>query len=227
MDPFASPRPLVAPAPVAPTPPSSLRQRSMLDFYTPSTSASQPTTVTNTSSCTSLDGTQTSGTTTQRGTRLNERGHKFCKGNGCRYCPHINRTGSITSTTTGIKHHSMIHTACRSTNLVYAITCTRCGQQYVGQTLRKLKDRLSEHFRSIDKAEKDKPVGQHFSQENHAGCDDVSITVLEFIKKPPRSPEAIVIRNRVERNWTHMLRSLAPQGLNQENPKEYHSHRKQ
>ena len=54
----------------------------------------------------------------------------------------------------------------------------------------------------------------------------MALTVLEFIKKPPRSPEAITIRCRVENNWTHTLRTLAPQGLNQENPKEFHSHRK-
>ena len=49
----------------------------------------------------------------------------------------------------------------------------------------------------------------------------MEITVLEFIKAPPKSPKAIIVRNRVEKNWTHLLRTLAPQGLNMENPKEY------
>ena len=33
--------------------------------------------------------------------------------------------------------------------------------------------------------------------------------------------QASVIRNRVEKRWTHLLRCLAPYGLNIENPKEY------
>jgi len=98
--------------------------------------------------------------------------------------------------------------------------------QYVGQTLRNIYKRTYEHIRDTANCLQDKPVAQHFSQRSHDGENDMSITVLEFIKKPPRSPEAIAIRNRVERHWTHLLRSLAPQGLNQENPKEYHSHNK-
>lgn len=50
---------------------------------------------------------------------------------------------------------------------------------------------------------------------------DMIISVLEFIKKTPRSEEVVSIRNRVERNWTHLFHSLAPRGLNMENPKEY------
>ena len=56
--------------------------------------------------------------------------------------------------------------------------------------------------------------------QNHHGFKDMTINILEFIKAPPRSPQAIPIRNRVERNWTHLLRCLAPHGLNMENPKE-------
>ena len=68
---------------------------------------------------------------------------------------------------------------------------------------------------------KDKPVGNHFSNTDHNGITDIQISVLEFIKKAPESEQAANIRKRVERNWTHTLRTLAPFGLNLENPKEY------
>jgi hypothetical protein len=42
----------------------------------------------------------------------------------------------------------------------------------------------------------------------------MEIPVLEFIQKPPRSPEAAIIRDRVEKRWIHLLRCPAPQGLN-------------
>ena len=90
----------------------------------------------------------------------------------------------------------------------------------------RLKDRFVGHLGDINNGRIEKPVGAHFSQRSHDGLNDMSITILEFIKKPPRSLEAITIRNRVERNWTHLLRTLAPQGLNQENPKEYNTHKK-
>ena len=85
----------------------------------------------------------------------------------------------------------------------------------------RIKDRFVHHLRDIDIADQDKSVGKHFSQTNHNGIKDVEISVLEFIKKAPRSPQAVVIRSRVEKRWTHLLRCLAPQGLNIENPKEY------
>ena len=53
----------------------------------------------------------------------------------------------------------------------------------------------------------------------------MNITVLEFIKKHPRSNQAIAIRNKREKHWTHVLRTLAPIGLNMENPKEYSSNK--
>ena len=86
-------------------------------------------------------------------------------------------------------------------------------------------DGFTDHLRSIEIGDTDKPVGKHFSRSDHNGVKDVSISILEFIKKKTRSPEASIIRNMVERNWTHLLRTLNPQGLNLENPKEYHSHR--
>ena len=85
----------------------------------------------------------------------------------------------------------------------------------------RIKDRFVHHFRDIDLGDQDKTVGKHFSQPSHNGLKDVEISVLEFIKKPPRSPASVVIRNRVEKRWTHLLRCLAPHGLNIENPKEY------
>ena len=62
---------------------------------------------------------------------------------------------------------------------------------------------------------------RHFSQTDHLGLKNMEIHVLEFIKAPPKSPQGATIRKTIERNWTHLLRTLAPQGLNMENPKEF------
>ena len=156
----------------------------------------------------------------RRGTNPTQRGFNFCNQQYCRYCPLLNKSGTITSSSTGLKHHSMINISCRSSNLIYTITCRRCKIQYVGQTMLRIKDRFVHHFRDIQISNQDKSVGKHFSLPDHNGFKDMEIYVVEFIKTPPRSPKATIVRRRTERYWTHLLRTLSPQGLNMENPKE-------
>ena len=77
-----------------------------------------------------------------------------------------------------------------------------------------MKDRAGEHFTSVDNTDQTKTIGRHFSKTDHNGILDIEISVLEFIKKPPKSEPAAIIRDRIERRWIQLLRSRAPQGLN-------------
>ena len=187
-------------------------QKSITDFFKPGTSTSTG----------SLTDTFPIGPVikTRLGTDPSKRGHPFCNHVLCRYCPLLNKTGRILCSNTQIEHTCMTNISCRSSNLIYAITCKRCNKQYVGQTSLRLKDRFVHHFRDIEVHNKEKSIGRHFSTSDHSGFKDLQISVLEFIRAPPRSPQASTIRNRVERHWTHLLRTLAPAGLNMENPKE-------
>ena len=191
------------------------KQRSILDFFRRSTNQVTPST-----------SNQPTANTSRQGTNPKQRGFNFCNNNKCRYCPLLNKTGKITSHSTKLEHNCMTNISCRSSNLIYAITCKVCGIQYVGQTSLRIKDRFVHHFRDIALSNQDKTVGRHFSDTNHRGLLDINISVLEFIKAPPQSPKAILIRNRIERFWTHQLRTLAPLGLNMEHPKEYSSSKK-
>ena len=133
----------------------------------------------------------------------------------CKYCKLLDKSGNIISHYTHEHHHCMKNISCRSSNVIYCLTCNNCGKQYVGQTLRRIKDRLYEHLRDIDTLNKDKPLGVHFSQSCQAN-PSIKVHILEFIKKPPRSPEALIIRNRIEKRWIHLLRTPVPLGLNLE-----------
>ena len=157
--------------------------------------------------------------------RNKHRGFSTCNRIYCRYCPLLNKTGTITNFY-GEEFKTMKNISCRSSNLIYCITCKICKKQYVGQTLLRLKDRFIHHFSSIEKDDTEKSVSRHFNSIGHNGIKDMTIHVLEFIKKPPRSIQATNIRNRRETSWTHALRTLAPYGLNMENPKEFKSHLK-
>ena len=78
----------------------------------------------------------------------------------------------------------------------------------------RVKDRFVKHFYDVETSKTTKAVALHFSQRDHNGINDMEISVLEFIKKPQRSPEADINRDRVEKRWIHVLRCPAPQGLN-------------
>jgi hypothetical protein len=153
-------------------------------------------------------------TKTTGGTPANRRGFNFCNRTVCRYCPKINKTGQITSSVTGRTYRCMSNVSCRSSNLIYCITCKRCKKQYVGQTSLRLKNRFVHHFYQIEKSDKTKPVSKHLSGSSHQGLDDVEIHILEYIKKPPTSEIASLVRDRVEKRWIHLLKSPAPLGLN-------------
>ena len=149
------------------------------------------------------------------GTSIKERGYSFCNNVLCKYCKLLCKTGKITSKTTNETYNCMKNISCISSNLIYCLSCQHCGKQYVGQTLRRIKDRLSEHLRDIDQLNKEKPLGAHFSQKCRVN-PSIRVHILEFIKKPPRSPEALTIRNRIEKRWIHLLKTPAPLGLNLE-----------
>jgi hypothetical protein len=120
-----------------------------------------------------------------------------------------------------------INVHCHSSNLIYVITCKTCGKHYVGETKRKLFERLYEHLRNINlaiDAHLDKrgrpvddnihPVGLHFAQPDHNGTKDLRIQVLDFVNFHPDSKKAGLTRLRVEKKWIHTLRSPAPNGIN-------------
>ena len=145
----------------------------------------------------------------------------------CKYCPLLNRKGTITCHVTGKKFCTKKNITCRSSNLVYCITCKKCDKQYVGQTKRTILERFQGHCGKItvyQKHRKEEPtlfqqldkdaVGTHFSAEDHSGIKDLIISVLAFITIPPQSEAALRYRLKVEKDWIHRMRCPAPQGLN-------------
>ncbi len=91
----------------------------------------------------------------------------------------------------------------------------------MGQTSKRIQHRFAGHFGDITRDNKEKSIPLHFNSENHRGIKDMQITILEFIKKSPKSQQASIIRLHREGHWTHLLHALSPIGLNMENPKEF------
>ena len=125
-----------------------------------------------------------------------------CRRPFCIYCKKINRTGKIYSMVTDRRYTTRHNVSCRSNNLIYALECDTCGKVYVGQTKRRLMDRLMEHFRNIRQNTDIHIVGRHYN--NH----------LEFIHAHPDGDASSIIRDLVESKWICRLRSQTPNGLN-------------
>jgi len=137
-----------------------------------------------------------------------------CTTKTCNYCPLLDRSGSITSTTTKRKYQAKRHISCKSHNIIYCITCSACNKQYVGQTKNRLIDRFGSHFWNIKKKNTNDPIGRHFAMPNHTGISDLKIHIVDFISAPGNSKPGQFLRDTLERKWMHRLQSLQPQGIN-------------
>ena len=141
------------------------------------------------------------------------RNHK-CGRPFCIYCSKLDRSGRIRCTITDRSYMTRTNVSCLSTNIIYAIECLRCGKMYIGQTKRRLMDRLMEHFRNIRQNNDIHIVGRHYNSRNHEGLNDLKVYVLDFIHAHPDSDTAAEVRNVREKLWIYRLRSQTPIGLN-------------
>ncbi|XP_078600510.1 uncharacterized protein LOC144875445 [Branchiostoma floridae x Branchiostoma japonicum] len=137
-----------------------------------------------------------------------------CGRNKCSTCTHIKKINYFTSHRTGERHLIRNHINCQSRNIVYLIQCKKCGLQYVGETKQTLANRLNGHRSSIN-TKKDTPVSAHFNLTDHNTAD---LEVLGIEKLRYTGHEDTTRQRRLQREsyWIHQLRTLHPEGLNQE-----------
>ena len=69
---------------------------------------------------------------------------------------------------------------CQTSNIIYCITCSKCQQQYVGQSERTLQARFSEHRDYAKKKDYSKACGAHFSSRGHS-VHDMKVSILEKV----------------------------------------------
>ena len=117
------------------------------------------------------------------------------------------KTNRLNNHVTNTPHSTKYNVTCNSSNLkTYNI-------QYVGQTKRKIKDRMREHMYHTTKGIYNSDVPYHFNSDKHCGIDDMKVYILDFIYEHPDSKRAS-LRNTIELNWIQTLRTQALYGLN-------------
>jgi len=130
-----------------------------------------------------------------------------CNKRFCKCCETINVGDTFTSTNTKQQYYVEDDMDCNSENVIYIITCKRCRQQYVGETERRLKDRLNGH-RSNIKNKQNTAVAIHFNNYGHS-ITDLNIMPIEKLKHSDKK-----LRQNQEKFWIKTLKTNYPNGLN-------------
>ena len=147
-----------------------------------------------------------------------------CMGPRCKTCKHVNVTSTFNSTYTRRQYKIANRLDCKSCNVVYyLITCNLCNKQYVGQTLRRLCDRLTDHRSNIVTL-KDTPIAKHFTLPYHS-IANITITPIDTFSAAELSlcrGDIKKLRSKIlqkETYWQHQIMTLEPHGINLNNRK--------
>ena len=123
-----------------------------------------------------------------------------CNRHHCSICKHSSKNSSFHSNHINKTFNIHGHISCNSTNLIYIITCSKCQKQYVGKTGRKLKTRLTEHFRNICQ-HTNIIIGLHFNTTGHT-IEHMQVNTIEKLHKSSN------YRKAKELFWINKLQTL-------------------
>ena len=127
----------------------------------------------------------------------------------CKTCPILVTTDQFSSKTTGKQYQIRCKATCKSSNLIYLISCKRCGLQYVGETEQALNERMNGHRSDIvNKKIDDKPVAAHLNSPQHT-LEDLQVMVIEQLWKRDTP-----LRKIRESKWSTLLQTYQPLGIN-------------
>ena len=139
----------------------------------------------------------------------------ICGSVRCKTCKHISQGSTFTSNVTK-KSYEVVSSgtsmSCVDDNVVYLITCRKCGIQYVGETSQKLRNRLNNHRSSLKKLP-NLYLYHHFSSDGHSE-DDISIMPIEKITQDDDRASITSVRLQREDYWCRELCTYYPYGLN-------------
>ena len=129
-------------------------------------------------------------------------GHKNCK-----TCPYVSGDCSVVGPNASFNiRHSF---DCSTREVIYALTCLKCGMLYIGETGDRLGKRFRDHVRDVQKKRTDRTVSIHFNDCCDGNVDNMAIRGLLTVHG---------VRNRKlkEISIIKQLNSLIPFGMNKE-----------
>ena len=140
-----------------------------------------------------------------------------CSRVNCATCPVFHPSKYFKSSLTNRKYQVVgnCNLSCSISNLVYLITCSKCDNQYVGETKQKLSKRLSGHRSAIKKHANTFIAIKHFNLPGHSVADILIQPIEKIELLLCESDEDVTIR-RLDREcfWMLELGTVYPYGLN-------------
>ena len=139
-----------------------------------------------------------------------------CGKNRCKTCKHMIEGDSFVSNTTGkkyaIKSREAVMT-CTTKNVIYLISCKKCGIQYVGETSQALRSRMNNHRQRLNQM-CDLFLYQHFCSSGHSE-DDITIMPIEEVSLEEGECLSLASKRlQREEYWYKELATIYPYGLN-------------
>jgi len=131
----------------------------------------------------------------------------------CEYCPRKPKEPNIyISSVTGRSYRGPQKYTCQCRNLIYLISCKKCGKQYVGETYRTFKERMKEHQRYIRNKDTSQTTGCHFNLPGHKSSDFKCQVIYLLPGTPKRNCEK---RTDKEEQLMDQLKTRHPKGMNE------------
>ena len=154
--------------------------------------------------------TNTTNSNSNRSRNLNANvraGNVRCPNIRCKACTYIVECNSFSSTHNDRTYKLHDRFTCASTNIVYLVTCNKCNTQYVGETGRSLRDRITDHVSCI-RLKKQTPIGLHFNQAGHSLQNFTILAIEQFAENSEAE------RHMKEITWQNILQTAHPLGIN-------------
>ena len=130
-----------------------------------------------------------------------------CSGRLCNLCNMLKEGETFASRKSGISFNIHRRFDCRSTNVIYLLTCKECGIQYIGET-NNFRLRMNNRKSHIGHKENN-PVARHYNLANHS-IQSLEIMIIDGNPSWSRNE-----RQERERFWMRQLQTLTPDGLNE------------
>ncbi|OCU00267.1 hypothetical protein XELAEV_18006038mg [Xenopus laevis] len=132
----------------------------------------------------------------------------------CKQCKYVMKVKTFKHPDTGEIIQIYGYHTCLTQFVVYAIVCP-CGMIYVGETVQKVKSRISQHKSTIKLGNMGLPLSKYFKEKGHT-AEQLRFTVLEMVPPLERGGDRELRLKQREVWWINKLNSLHPHGLNKD-----------
>ena len=129
------------------------------------------------------------------------------------------KTEIFSSYKTGETYHIFHQLNCKSFGIIYLLQCQICLLQYIGKSETPFNIRLNNHRKDAKdtKSKNNILACKHFQEPNHEFQRHAKFTLIEKItKKFASTAQLRLLLKKGENFWILKLKTLYPDGLNQE-----------